>query len=113
MWRTHTHRLTIYIYIHPPPVIEGALIPSLRRTDKLGERFNDEQIDAILDSVQNFLLGLNDGAGTGGGMGEDGMDEDEEEEEEGSAAGMTGGGAGGADAMEEDGAGYGEDDGEL
>lgn len=109
MWRTRTHPLTSMLtYIHPP-FIKGALIPSLRRTDKLGERFNDEQIDAILDSVQNFLLGLNDGAGTGGGMGEDGVDE----EEEGSAAGMTEEGAGGAEQMEEDGAGYRGDDGEL
>lgn len=74
----------------------GALIPSLRRTDRLGERFNDEQIDAILDSVQNFLLGISDG-GMGGGAG-DGM----EGEEEAGEMGETGG-----DAMEEDGGGGG------
>lgn len=110
---THTHLLTFHVTKPPHHTPKGALIPSLRRTDKLGERFSDEQIDAILDSVQNFLLGLGtEGAGAGGGMGEDGMDE----EEEGSAAGMTGGAAGGADAMEEDGGGgggYGEEEDEF
>lgn len=112
-FHTHAHILTsIHTYdIRPNSDCIGALIPSLRRTDKLGERFSDEQIDAILDSVQNFLLGLGtEGAGGDGGMGEDGMGE-----EEGSAVGMTGGAAGGADAMEEDvggggGGGYGEEE---
>ena len=61
------------------------MIPSLRRTDKLGDRFTDEQIDAVLDSVQSFLLGLSQPFANGedeGGAG----DEDD---------GMVGGGAGG------------------
>lgn len=89
---SHHHFPTTPPYQHQQH--KGALIPSLRRTDRLGERFNDEQIDAILDSVQNFLLGLSDGGmGGGGGGGGGGGDMDEEEQD---------GGGDGGDAMEED-----------
>ena len=71
-----------------PYVLTGALIPSLRRADRLGDRFSDEQIDAILDSVQSFLLGLSQPYANGddeGGLDDhqgddDGADEDGDEE---------------------------------
>lgn len=46
-----------------------ALIPSLRRTDRLGDRFTEDQIDAILENFQNVLLGLQQGQGSFAGGG--------------------------------------------
>ena len=84
-----------------------ALIPSLRRTDKVGDRLTDDQIDAILENMQNYLLGLQQGGpggmmGGGGGGGEDGDgggggggDDDFEDEEDEDRMDTGGGGGGG------------------
>jgi len=41
----------------------------LRRTDRLGDRFTEDQIDAILENFQNVLLGLQQGQGSFAGGG--------------------------------------------
>lgn len=75
--------LFITFYSFRPYSLLGALIPSLRRTDKLGDRFTEDQIDAILENFQNVLLGLQQAPGAGGGdaIGQemDGMGEGEED----------------------------------
>jgi len=41
----------------------ASLIPSLRRTDELGDRFTDDQIEEILDVVKPFLVDHTSGGG--------------------------------------------------
>ena len=77
--KAYTEAIPSFSYHHSFsfPFLPGALIPSLRRTDKLGDRFTEDQLDAILENFQNVLLGLQQGPGVGAGGGggeEEGMD---------------------------------------
>ncbi len=66
----------------------------MRRTDQLGDRFTDDQLDAVLENFQNVLLGLKQGPGVGGG----------------GRGGLEGEGVGDEERMDTGGGGYEDDD---
>lgn len=52
------------------PCVSGALIPSLWRTEELGERFSDDEIEGFIRSVREYGEGAG-GLGMGGPATED------------------------------------------